>query len=170
MENESNKSKFEGMFMGANLKGAQIIVANESGGTVVYHQHAAPKVERIHFPLDGTEAQGREVFQKLIDKKFIAPDSDEESFLFVMGYKAEINGEVKQIVWLSTKQMAREFVTMKNQKAINSKQLKMETLKEMTEKLFVKDGKPLKLANNKSVESLELDELKEIFRPKATTN
>ena len=31
MENESNKSKFEGMFMGANLKGAQIIVANESG-------------------------------------------------------------------------------------------------------------------------------------------
>ena len=88
MENESNKSKFEGMFMGANLKGAQIIVANESGGTVVYHQHAAPKVERIHFPLDGTEAQGREVFQKLIDKKFIAPDSDEESFLFVMGYKA----------------------------------------------------------------------------------
>ena len=140
MENESNKSKFEGMFMGANLKGAQIIVANESGGTVVYHQHAAPKVERIHFPLDGTEAQGREVFQKLIDKKFIAPDSDEESFLFVMGYKAEINGEVKQIVWLSTKQMAREFVTMKNQKAINSKQLKMGMLEEMTEKLFVKDG------------------------------
>ena len=26
MENGSNKSKFEGMFMGANLKGAQIIV------------------------------------------------------------------------------------------------------------------------------------------------
>ena len=49
MENGSNKSKFEGMFMGANLKGAQIIVANESGGTVVYHQYAAPKVERIHF-------------------------------------------------------------------------------------------------------------------------
>ena len=87
-----------------------------------------------------------------------------------MGYKAEINGEVKQIVWLSTKQMAREFVTMKNQKAINSKQLKMETLKEITEKLFVKDGKPLKLANNKSVESIELDDLKEIFRPKSTTN
>ena len=42
MENGSNKGKFEGMFMGANLKGAQIIVANESGGTVVYHQHAAP--------------------------------------------------------------------------------------------------------------------------------
>ena len=41
---------------------------------------------------------------------------DEESFLFVMGYKAEINGEVKQIVWLKTKQLAREFVTMKNQK------------------------------------------------------
>ena len=51
MENGSNKSKFEGMFMGANLKGAQIIVANESGGTVVYHQHAAPKGKRIHFPL-----------------------------------------------------------------------------------------------------------------------
>ena len=85
-----------------------------------------------------------------------------------MGYKAEINGEVKQIVWLKTKQLAREFVTMKNQKAIDSKQLKMGTLVEMTEKLFLKDGEPLKLAKNKSVESYELDELKEIFRPKAT--
>ena len=28
MDNESNKSKFEGMFMGANLNGAQIIVVN----------------------------------------------------------------------------------------------------------------------------------------------
>ena len=46
----------------------------------------------------------------------------------------------------------------------------MGMLEEMTEKLFVKDGKPLKLANNKSVESIELDDLKEIFRPKSTTN
>ena len=168
MENGSNKSMFEGLFKGADISGAQIIVVNESGGNVVYNQHAAPKGEKTHFPLDGTEAQGREVFQKLIDKKFIAPDSDEESFLFVMGYKAVINGEVKQIVWLKTKQLAREFVTMKNQKAIDSKQLKMGTLVEMTEKLFLKDGEPLKLAKNKSVESYELDELKEIFRPKAT--
>ena len=94
MENGSNKSMFEGLFKGADISGAQIVVVNESGGNVVYNQHAAPKGEKTHFPLDGTEAQGREVFQKLIDKKFIAPDSDEESFLFVMGYKAEINGEV----------------------------------------------------------------------------
>ena len=75
---------------------------------------------------------------------------------------------MKLFAWLKTKQLAREFVTMKNQKAIDSKQLKMGTLVEMTEKLFLKDGEPLKLAKNKSVESYELDELKEIFRPKAT--
>ena len=68
MENGSNKSKFEGMFMGANLNGAQIIVVNESGGTVEYHHHADSKDERIHFPLDGTEAQGREVY--MLNKKY----------------------------------------------------------------------------------------------------
>ena len=122
---------FEGLFKGADLSEAQIIVVNESGGTVI--------------------------------------NCDEDSFLFIMGYKAEINGEVKQIVWLQTKQLAREFVTLKNQKAIDSKLLRMATLEELTEKLFVKDGKPLKLAKNKPVISSESDTLLKIMRPKATT-
>ena len=50
MENGSNKSMFEGLFKGADISGAQIIVVNESGGNVVYNQHAAPKGEKTHFP------------------------------------------------------------------------------------------------------------------------
>ncbi|MGN1228710.1 MAG: hypothetical protein ACI4T5_03535, partial [Prevotella sp.] len=63
---------------------------------------------------------------------------------------------------------AREFGTMKNQKALDSKLLKMVTLEEITEKQFVKDGKPLKLAKNKPVESTEMDTLISFFRPKST--
>ena len=43
MENGSNKSMFEGLFKGADISGAQIVVVNESGGNVVDNQHAAPK-------------------------------------------------------------------------------------------------------------------------------
>lgn len=170
MENMESKGMFEGLFKGADLSEAQIIVVNESGGMVINHQQAAHEGGKRHFPLDGDEKQGREVYQQLINERFIAPDCDEDSFLFIMGYKAEINGEVKQIVWLQTKQLAREFVTLKNQKALDSKLLKMVTLEEITEKQFVKDGKPLKLAKNKPVISSESDTLLKIMRPKATTN
>lgn len=170
MENMESKGMFEGLFKGADLSEAQIIVVNESGGTVINHQYAANEGGKRHFPLDGNEKQGREVYQQLINERFIAPDCDEDSFLFIMGYKAEINGEVKQILWLQTKQLAREFVTLKNQKALDSKLLKMVTLEEITEKQFVKDGKPLKLAKNKPVISSESDTLLKIMRPKATTN
>ena len=43
-----NEAMFRGLFEGANLSGAQIIVKNE--GTVVYHQHAATAGDIQHFP------------------------------------------------------------------------------------------------------------------------
>ena len=93
-----NEAMFRGLFEGANLSGAQIIVKNE--GTVAYHQHAATAGDIQHFPLEGSVAQGRRVFQQLIDEGFIAKDTDENSFMFCMGYSSEMKGEVKQIYCL----------------------------------------------------------------------
>ena len=160
-----NEAMFRGLFEGANLSGAQIIVKNE--GTVAYHQHAATAGDIQHFPLEGSVAQGRRVFQQLIDEGFIADDTDENSFMFCMGYSSEMNGEVKPITWLKNKQLAREFVTMKNQKAIGSGQLKIAVMEKITERVFVMDGKPLKLAKNKPAPSFESDRLKEIIATKA---
>ena len=157
-----NEAMFRGLFDGANLSGAQVIVNNE--GTVTYHQHATTD-NAEHFPLEGDVAAGRKVFQQLVENGFIAKDTDESSFLFVMGYKAETNGEVKQIVWLKNKQLARELVTLKNKKAIESGQLKIATMEKLTERYFLMDRKPLKLAKNKAVPSLDSDLIKDILRP-----
>ena len=159
---EKSEAMFRGLFEGANLSGAQVIVNNE--GTVTYHQCGTTD-NMEHFPLEGDVAEGRKVFQQLVDNGFIAKDTDESSFLFVLGYAAGMNGDVKQIVWLKTKQLAREFVTLRNEKAIESGQLKIATMEKLTEQLFLMDGKPLKLAKNKAVPSWESESLKNILRP-----
>ena len=112
-------------------------------------------------------AQGRRVFQQLIDEGFIAKDTDENSFMFCMGYSSEMKGEVKQIDWLKNKQLAREFVTLRNKKAIDSGQLKIAVMEKITERVFIMNGKPLELAKNKPVPSFESDRLKEIIATKA---
>ena len=160
-----NEAMFRGLFEGANLSGAQIIVKNE--GTVAYHQYAATAGDIQHFPLKGDVAQGRRVFQQLIDEGFIAKDTDENSFLFCMGYSSEMKGDVKQIVWLKNKQLARECVTLRNKKAIDSRQLKIAVMEKITERVFIMDGKPLKLAKNRQVLSWESERLKGIFATKA---
>ena len=73
-----NEAMFRGLFEGANLSGAQIIVKNE--GTVVYHQHAATAGDIQQFPVEGSVAQGGRVVQQLIDEGSIAKDTDEYSF------------------------------------------------------------------------------------------
>ena len=87
--------------------------------------------------------------------------------MFCMGYSSEMKGEVKQIDWLKNKQLAREFVTLRNKKAIDSRQLKIAVMEKITERVFIMDGKPLKLAKNRQVLSWESERLKEIFATKA---
>ena len=63
-----------------------------------------------------------------------------------------MKGEVKQIYWLKNKQLAREFVTLRNKKAIDSGQLKIAVMEKITERVFIMNGKPLELAKNKPVQ------------------
>ena len=168
MDKNTFESMFGGLFAGADLTGAQIILNNESGGTVINHNHSCSSNEYPHFPLDGNIADGRTVFQQLIDNGFIAPDTDEVSFLYVMGYSSETNGNIRKIEWLKTKQLARECFLLRNEKAINSKQLKISTMEKMITQLFLYKGKPLELSKNRMEYSNESDILEKIFRPNPT--
>ena len=85
MDKNEFKSMFGGLFQGADLSGAQIILNNESGGTVINHNHSCSSNEYPHFPLDGNIADGRTLFQQLIDNGTIAPDTAAVSFIDVMG-------------------------------------------------------------------------------------
>ena len=111
---------------------------------------------------------GKMVFQQLIDSGFIAADTDEASFLYIMGYSSEMNGNIKKIVWLKSKQLARECFLLRNEKAINSKQLKISTMEKMITQLFLYKGKPLELSKNRMEYSNESDILEKIFRPNPT--
>lgn len=168
MDKNTFESMFGGLFAGADLTGAQIILNNESGGTVINHNHSCLNNEIPHFPLDGRPSEGKMVFQQLIDSGFIAADTDEASFLYIMGYSSEMNGNIKKIVWLKSKQLARECFLLRNEKAINSKQLKISTMEKMITQLFLYKGKPLELSKNRMEYSNESDILEKIFRPNPT--
>lgn len=168
MDKTEFESMFAGLFAGADLAGAQIIVNNECGGTVINHNHSCSTNEYPHFPLDGNIADGRIVFQQLIDNGFIAADTDEVSFLYVMGYSSETNGNIRKIVWLKSKQLARECLILRNEKAIDSRQLKISTMEKLTSQLFLYKGKPLELSKNRIDYSSDSDILKNIFRPNPT--
>ena len=168
MDKTEFESMFAGLFAGADLAGAQIIVNNECGGTVINHNHSCSTNEYPHFPLDGNIADGRIVFQQLIDNGFIAADTDEVSFLYVMGYSSETNGNIRKIEWLKTKQLARECLKLRNEKAIDSRQLKISTMVKLSSQLFLYKGKPLELWKNRMYYSSDSDILKKIFRPNPT--
>ena len=168
MDKNTFESMFGGLFAGADLTGAQIILNNESGGTVINHNHSCSNNEIPHFPLDGRPSEGKMVFQQLIDSGFIAADTDEASFLYIMGYSSEMNGNIKKIVWLKSKQLARECFLLRNEKAINSKQLKIKKKEKMITQLFLYKGKPLELSKNRMEYSNESDILEKIFRPTPT--
>ena len=85
-----------------------------------------------------------------------------------MGYSSEMNGNIKKIVWLKSKQLARECFLLRNEKAINSKQLKISTMEKMITQLFLYKGKPLELSKNRMEYSNESDILEKIFRPNPT--
>ena len=135
---------------------------------MINHNHSCSSNEYPHFPLDGNIADGRTVFQQLIDNGFIAPDTDEVSFLYVMGYSSETNGNIRKIEWLKTKQLARECLILRNEKAIDSRQLKISTMVKLTSQLFLYKGKPLELSKNRMDYSSDSDILKKIFRPNPT--
>ena len=132
--------------------------------TVIVTTAAAPSAAAPHYPLEGTVEQGMTVMQQLVEGEFIAPDTDEASWLYLMGYTAVQPAAPRRVVWLKNVQLAQEMLRLRCRSAIDRGQLTVARLTELAPLCFTRPGgEALRLAKNKEQPSWDSDRLKEIF-------
>ena len=145
------------------LKGATIHQLNmfvESGAKVVYQEVNTQNTAAPHFPLNKSEEEGRQWFQFLVSKGFIAADSDLGSWLYVMGFSSNQPEAVKLIAWQKTVETARLMIC----RIHGNRKLTFTRMKELASQCFTKQGKPLQLAKPKKEYSGDADAI-ENFLP-----
>ena len=133
------------------------------GAGARYEEHCAATAP--HFPLAEDVAQGMRVYQALISGGFIASDTCEQSWLYVMGYSAVQPSEVRMVEWCKNVQLAREMLELRHAPLIESGQMSKSDMERLAAQCFVHKGKPLKLAKPKPQLSCDSDMLQSILRP-----
>lgn len=144
------------------LKGATIHQLNmfvESGAKVVY-QEVTTQAASPHFPLNKSEEEGRQWFQFLMSKGFIAADSDQGSWLYLMGFSSNQPEMVKLVSWQKTVETARLMLC----RVHGNLKMPYSKMKELASQCFTKQGQPLKLAKPKKEYSADADAI-ENFLP-----
>ena len=139
----------------------------ENGGIgiqIIKGKDVSPEKSAPHFPLNKSEAVGKQWFDFLIGKGFIERDSELDSWLYQMGFSSGQPAEVKPIAWLRTVETARMMLTKIHGNLLESKQLTVVKMNELASKCFTKQGEPLKLAKPKKEISADADEI-ENFLP-----
>lgn len=134
------------------LKGATIHQLNmfvESGAKVVYQEVNTQATTAPHFPLNNTEKEGRQWFQFLVGKGFIAADSDQSSWLYLMGFSSNQPEVVKLVAWQKTVETARLMLC----RIHGNLKLPYPKMKELASQCFTKQGQPLRLAKPKKENS-----------------
>lgn len=125
------------------------------GRNARYEEYAG--VSAAHFPVNKSEEEGRQWFDYLIQKGFIAPDSEMDVWQFVMGFSTNQPAEVRPIEWLKTVETARMMLTKIHGNLLESKQLTVVRMKELASQCFTKKGEPLKLAKPRRETSIDAD-------------
>jgi len=110
-----------------------------------------------HFPINNSEAAGRQWFDFLIRQGFIAPDTEMSCWLYQMGFATEQPADVRPIEWLKTVETARLMLVKINGEALEQKQLTMARMGELAASCFTKQGKKLKLAKPRKEYSADAD-------------
>jgi len=110
-----------------------------------------------HFPVNGSESVGRQWFDFLTVRGFISPDTEIDCWQYVMGFSTQQPADVRPIEWLKTKETARMMIQKVNQRLLDSKQLTVGRMNELTAQCFTKKGEPLKLAKPKEESSYDAD-------------
>ena len=117
-----------------------------------------------HFPINNSKEEGRQWFEFLVRKGFIAANTELNCWLFLMGFSMDQPTEVKPIAWLKTVETARLMIKRIHGNLIESKQLSEKEMKELASQCFTKQGEPLKLAKPKKELSADADDI-ENFLP-----
>ena len=151
------------------LKGATIHQLNmfvESGAKVVYKEVAAAseKTAEPHFPLNKSEEEGRQWYDFLIGKGFIASDTEQACWLYMMGFSSTLPSELKPIAWLKTVETAQLMIRRVHGNLLDTKQLTVAKMTSLASQCFTKQGEPLRLSKPKKEYSQDADEI-EHFLP-----
>lgn len=120
-----------------------------------YEEHVGAQAS--HFPLNNDEAVGKQWFDFLVTKGFIANDSELDSWLYMMGFTSTQPSEVRPIAWMKTVETARLMLTRIHGHLLESKQLTAVQMKELAAQCFTKQGEPLKLAKPRRELSADAD-------------
>ena len=120
--------------------------------------------QSTHFPLNKSEDEGRQWYDFLIGKGFIANDTEQACWLYMMGFSNTMPSELKPIAWLKTVETARLMIRKVHGNLLNNKQLSVARMAELASQCFTKQGAPLKLSKPKKEYSQDADDI-ENFLP-----
>ena len=141
------------------------------------HQHRIEELERNlrvvigealhpaspHFPLTGSEEEGKQWFDYLVSKGFIAKDTELACWLYVMGFSSQQPLQLKPIAWLKTVETAQMMIRKVHANLLNTKQLTVAKMYELASQCFTKQGEPLRLSKPKKEYSQDADDIEEFL-------
>ncbi len=141
------------------------------------HQHRIEELERNlrvvigealhpaspHFPLTGSEEEGKQWFDYLVSKGFIANDTELACWLYVMGFSSQQPLQLKPIAWLKTVETAQMMIRKVHANLLNTKQLTVAKMYELASQCFTKQGEPLRLSKPKKEYSQDADDIEEFL-------
>lgn len=116
-----------------------------------------------HFPLNKSEEEGRQWYDFLVNKGFIANDTEQSCWLYMMGFSNTLPSEVKPIVWLKTVETAQLMIRKVHGNLLDTKQLTIARMTELASQCFTKQGAPLKLSKPRKENSQDADDIEKFL-------
>ena len=127
-----------------------------------YEENSEARV--AHFPVSGSESVGRQWFEFLIRRGFIAPDTEMSCWQYLMGFSTSQPTDVKPIEWMKTVETARLMLTKVKSEVLEKKQMTVVRMNELAAQCFTKQGQSLKLSKPRKEFSADADAI-ENFLP-----
>ena len=111
----------------------------------------------VHFPVNNSEAVGKQWYDFLIRVGFIAPDTEMSCWQYLMGFSTNQPADIKPIEWMKTVETARLMLVKVNSELLAKKQITVARMGELAAQCFTKQGQSLKLAKPRKELSADAD-------------
>ena len=142
----------------------QVNIVVENKGTVNNKTSETVSKERhAHFPPCIDENRGIALHRFLIQQGMIGANSDEASFLYLMGIVTCQPKDLRLIEWVANKQLLREMLEGAVRPLLEDGNFKKADIERLAPLCFTQGGKPLNLAKSKPVPSIDSDALENFF-------
>jgi len=132
------------------------------------HDNIQSEVKKpVQMPPHLTQPEAVNLLRFLTEKGYIAPTTDADAFLYLMGVTSEVPPKLKPVNWLLTQQQLRVMLVLAYKPLLDQGALKKAELERRVPFCFLVKGKKIaKLAKNKPFFNFEQDALEEYFRRK----